>query len=95
MSATNWRWRYSNELLLSTDFADLIGEKVLMGSRDAWDDSSKMMEGVLEEAMKEDPEIPLLKPWQQVALTGVYRVNLYLTNDICLGGGKIFWICEQ
>lgn len=89
MSATNWRaWRYNNELLLSTSFVDMRDDKVLMGTRDPWDDDSEMMEMMLQGELSEDPEIPLLKPWQ-VALTGIDRVNLFHTNDTCLRGGKM------
>ncbi|KAF8854275.1 hypothetical protein BDZ45DRAFT_46545 [Acephala macrosclerotiorum] len=94
MSATNWRaWRYNNELLLSTAFADMRDPDVLIRSRDPWYSdmiSKEEIDIMLEEGggVLTDPMMKILKPWQ-VAITGVDRIYTRQTNDTILMGGTM------
>lgn len=88
---TNWNaYRYKNELLLTTQFADMRDDWTLTKSRDPWhpDTWHPRDEEHFNFNSDEDDELGGLNAWE-VALSGVDRINSWMSDDQPLRGANM------
>ncbi|KAH8663493.1 hypothetical protein BGZ60DRAFT_411451 [Tricladium varicosporioides] len=92
MIDTNWNaYRYKNELLLTTQFADMRDDWTLRKSRDPWHPDTwhpRDEEHFKPNSSKDEEVLGGLKPWE-VALSGVDRINSWMSDDQPLRGANM------